>query len=293
MLRRYSLFVLLVPGFCQAQDMVLSSGSLRVSNGTSLRIESPLAWQLDAGAVVINDGLIDLGGVGSMNELPGAPITGDGMERAVWLPTAPLANAEPGNLGLTLTTSFPDGGLVVERGHLPRVADNGTPGIGRWFRISTPVPTASTLAINLEYDPLELGPAQPSALSLFAGSSPTGPWSAVPTAISPQQVLSGNAPSPEVFITAFDSDLVTNASVASNGAAWSVSPTLVDDRVWIESLNGGPVKYLILSDAHGRIVQVENEPNEQRTALNMRHLPAGLYLLRINGEEGAFKLLKR
>ncbi|HRD51406.1 MAG TPA: T9SS type A sorting domain-containing protein [Flavobacteriales bacterium] len=281
------------PLWAVGQTSSLSDATLTISPGTSLRINSPMSWQLDPGAAIINDGLIDLGTEGVIQEQDGAPITGSGIERAVWPLASPMADAEPGNLGLTLTTSYSNGGLTVERGHLPRFADNGTPGIGRWYRVATPVPTAFTFEATLQYDLTELGASQPSALALFVANDANGQWSPVLTTINPQQNLSGSTPAPEVFITAFDLDLATNAPSGSAGVEWSVSPTLVEEQVCIESRNGQSIGSLELMDSQGRMVVAVHELAMERATVDMTRLPGGSYILRINKGAHAFKLVKR
>lgn len=293
MLRGLLFILVLTPVWAACQLSSLAEATLTISPGTSLRVNSPVSWQLEPGASIVNNGLIDLGTAATIEEQDGAPITGSGVERAVWPLAAPLAAAEPGNLGLTLTTPYSDGGLSVERGHLPRFADNGTPSIGRWYRISTPLPTYSTIDAALHYDLTELGPSQASALAIFAASSANGQWNPILTAINPEQNLSGSAPSPEVFLTAFDLDLATSAPTSTNGNEWSVSPTLVDDWVGVESRSSRSIESLELMDCQGRIVQQENELGAQRAALDMTRLPVGLYMLCINGGQSGFKLLRR
>jgi len=293
MLRRLSIVLFLSPGIAIAQTMVLATGELELASGTSLRVESPMAWQLNPGTAVINHGLIDFGSVGTLSEQPGAPITGDGIERAVWPFTGPLQDAEPGNLGLGLTTSYPDGGLTVERGHLPRIAANGTTGISRWYRVSTPVATAVNMDAVLTYDLTEIDGVLPSSLALFHASAPNGTWEPTPTVGNePQQMLSAIVPAPELFITAFDLNAALSAD-ASIQAGWRCWPTVFADGVTIASVSGPALREVHVRDASGRLVHQARFADARATArVQLNGLTAGAYALVINGGEKVFKLVK-
>lgn len=293
MQRRLIFLLLGMPVHASSQLMELVNAYLTVAPGTTLRLASPLTWQMAPGAIVANDGLIDLGSNAEIIEQPGAPFIGTGIELATWALTLPLAGDEPGNLGLTLTTSYSGGGLVVERGHLPRYSDNGTPSIGRWYRVSTPFSTTATLDALLNYDMTEIGGVLPSGLALLYGPGPGGPWEPSPTVgDEPQQSLSASVPAPEVFITAFDLDAALSAPEASR-AGWRCWPTVFANGVSLANDSGEVLHEVHLHDASGRIVhQARFADAGHSVRLQFNSLSAGAYALVINGGETVFKLVK-
>lgn len=273
--------------------MVMAGGSLQVESGTSLRIESALSWELALGASVINDGLIDFGTSATIVELPFAPITGSGIEAATWSNPGPLTDAEPGNLGLAITSAFSDGGLSVERGHLPRTSSNGIEGIARWYRVSTPVPSTAPMDAVLAYDLAEIGGVLPSALAIFTAGASTGPWSPVTTVgDAPQQILSAQVPAPEIFLTAFDFNAVLTAgSIAPSG--WNCWPTVFDEGVTLAHGEGRALRSLRLVDGQGRVVHADAFAGANGTLkVPLAGLAAGAYALVVNDGEQVFKLVK-
>jgi len=285
--------VLLTPLMALSQDMVLSGGTMTVAAGTQVRIESPVNWQLAPAAVLVNNGLIDFGTQGTLVEAPGSPITGTGTETAQWAPVAPLVDAEPGGLGLRLNTAYADGGLVVERGHLPLEATSGVLSVARWFRVVTPIPTGAPLLAAMRIDPTELNGIDPSVLGL-CHSADGQTWEAVTTSIDlPSLTISGQAPSPEVIITGFDPELITGSSTAELEGLWRVAPTLVEDWVRIESLRGQVIQSVELLDGRGRSVSRQNPSDGFVANLKMIDLPSGAYVIVINGGQDVFKVVKR
>lgn len=275
-----------------AQDMVLAGGMLTVSAGTQVRIEAPLTWQLAPGAAVVNHGLIDFGAQGSLVEQAGSPITGTGIESAQWAPTAPLVDAEPGGLGLRINTAYEGGGLRVERGHVPRTA-LGETSTARWYRVTSPIPTSEALLAAIQFDPTELNGIEPDLLGLYHSADGQS-WEPTVSSIDLTSLtISGQTPAPEILLTAFDSEVVTRAFSTSADDSWSVAPTLVDDRVLVESRRGRMIESLDLMDGHGRLVLRENPMDRLAAGLSMAGLPAGPYIVLINGGQGVFKLMKR
>src|SRR5436190_5315919 len=151
MLRRTfaPLSILFFASLLSAQAVSFSGGSMSIAAGTNVVLNGPLVWQLSADAVVVNDGLIELGEQAQLEESAGAPITGTGTEHALLPLTGPLVAAEPGGLGLTLSSALSEGTVSVTRGHLPRTATNGAVGIGRWFAVGADPATNGTLDLAL------------------------------------------------------------------------------------------------------------------------------------------------
>lgn len=285
--------LLLAPFGTMAQDMVLAGGMLTVSAGTQVRIEAPLTWQLAPGAAVVNHGLIDFGAQGSLVEQAGSPITGTGIESALWAPTAPLVDAEPGGLGLRISTAYEGGGLRVERGHVPRSASNGTLGIARWFRISTPQATAATLDATMQYDLSELNGTVAEELALFSSGSPDGPWTPLITSVDAAlQELSGTTSSPIVHITAFDLDAALGMNTVPSDE-WRCWPSIVDQELWLSIPPNDALRSLALIDAAGRSWLLNLQAGTNGVLrIDLPTIAAGLYQLRINDGARTFKLVK-
>lgn len=285
------------PLFCpmglMAQPITLTNGNLLLTAGTTIHVDGPTILSIGPGSSITNHGRIDLGTQAVMVEQPGAPVTGDGFEEATWPTAAPLVDAEPGGLGLTLTTAFTQGGLRVERGHIPRTAWNGTPGIARWYRVSVPDMTSESLDAVLHYDLTELNGIMPSALALFHGASDSGPWTSSPTVLNaPSQTLSAAAPAPAVVITAFDLDAV-NLTEALETDAWACWPLEVAEECWIKVPQGAVLTNATLLDAMGRLIRsVPVAASSGVHPLRLPDLAPGAYLLQVNHGERTFKLIK-
>lgn len=284
---------MLCPIGLMAQPITLTNGHLLLTAGTTVQVDGAAILSIGPGSSITNHGRIDLGTQAVIMEQPGAPVTGDGFEEATWPTAAPLADAEPGGLGLTLSTAFAQGGLRVERGHIPRTAWNGTPGIARWYRVSVPGMTSESLDAVLHYDMTELNGIMPSALALFHGASDSGPWTSSPTVLNvPSQTLAAAAPAPTVVITAFDLDAV-NLTDAFEADAWACWPVEVAEECWIKVPLGAVLTEVTLLDAMGRLIK--RVPVAAAGGIHPLRLPdlaPGAYLLQVNQGERTFKLLK-
>jgi len=153
-------------------QMTVGAGTnLHLDAGTSLRVESPMTWTLEAGSTVVNNGTIVLGPSSELSEAPGAAITGSGIERTTRDLDSPLNSNDPGGLGAILTTSTAPGPTLVERGHLPITAFNGETSIARWIRITPANNSGLGAMLAFRYDVQELGsvPETEQRLHVFDG----------------------------------------------------------------------------------------------------------------------------
>lgn len=284
---------LLCPLGLAAQNITLSDGNLLLSAGTTVHIDGPATFEIGSGASITNHGRIDLGTQAVLVEQPGAPVTGNGFEEATWPNTVPLVNLEPGGLGLRLTTAFAQGGLRVERGHVPRTAWNGAQGIARWYRVSVPGVTTEGLDAELRFDATELNGIMPSALALFHGPAEEGPWTSSPTLLNaPSQTLTAAAPAPEIVITAFDLDAVSSTGVRDS-EGWACWPAAVVDECWIKVPKGTVITDATLLDAAGRfILRLPLAAVEGIAHLALPDLASGAYLIQVNRGERTFKIMK-
>jgi hypothetical protein len=79
--------------------------------------------------------------------------------------------------------------------------------------------------------------------------------------------------------------LQTETSSADN-AALRVYPNPTDDILYVELLGAG-IKSVILCDLQGRVVTgVCDTPQQGKTTINVRNVPAGVYVLRVTDENG-------
>lgn len=287
----FSCFVVLP---CAAQNMSFAGGTLYVASGTTLTFNAPLTWQIAPDGIVVNDGLIDLDAQGSLIESDGQPITGAGVERARWPEALPLQDAHPGGLGLRITSDPANGDLEVQRGHQPVFAANGTPSIARWYRISTPAPSVSAMAVSFRYDLTELNGIQPSALALFEAPELAGTWTALATASDlPNQSLSATDQAPTDFITAFDLDAATSVPNEPEASGVRVWPTLVEDRINISSSVGDPIRTIELFDLSGRTIwRYQPSAIVERMTVALPSLASGSYTLLVNRQGPMHRLLK-
>lgn len=280
---------------CAAQTMSLVGGTLEVSPGTTLRVNGPITWEINPGASVLNDGLIDLGTQAILMESDGFPVVGSGLEVAIEPTSAPLTGVDPGGLGLTITTAYADGGLMVERGHLPALAPTGVEGIARWYRVSTPQQTNEALLVQLHYDLTELNGIAPLNLSLFEAPSYSGTWvPVVSTGNVGAQTLDGTTLPPTDHITAFDLDLATSILPDDVEPGITVWPTMVEESITIGMPLNAALSKAELFDALGRSVWIHNaRPGTTgRVTLSIPELASGTYSLVINASS-LHKLIRR
>ncbi len=293
---RYKLiFILaLLASPCLGQNMPFGGGTLHVNTGTTLVIEGPLNWQLAPSAQVINDGSIDLGTQGVLVETDGQPIIGAGTETATWAPASALIDAQPGGLGLTITSAYTNGDLQVQRGHQPQFSTNGTASIARWYRINTPAPTTEDMDLLLHYDLTEIGGTTAAELSVFEAPALAGGWTPLLTFLNePAQTLSATDQSPTAYITAFDFDAAMPVSEHIAPAPPQVWPTVVVDGVNVALPNSQFISRIDVVDATGHSVVQHLPSTSTSTAyVPLPSLSSGIYLLRVNGAATGYRLIK-
>jgi hypothetical protein len=286
----------LVPALCAtlgagAQDMLLSSGTLTVAEGTTLTIVSPVQWTIASGAQVINNGTIDLGTEASLLEAPGAPITGSGTEHARVQLAQAFAGVEPGGLGLSLSAAAGPGLVEVVRGHEPFVLPSGASSVARWFLVDAAPQPGLNMEFLFRYDPTELNGLEPDGIALHTSTDVNGPWSPIVSSANAQAYsIWGSQQSPWAFLTAFDPASTTGMApnTAQGSAAW---PTVVDDVVTVIRHDGQAITQLDVFDTAGRLLRSER-PRMNPALLWLGDLSPGTLVLRVDGAFG-LKLLKR
>ena len=280
--RTLTLFALLLPAGLAAQNMTLSQGSLYVAEGTRISIDAPLEWAISPDADVVNDGMIAFGIGAMLNEAPGTPITGSGIETAIAvLPTA-FTNAEPGGLGLVLGATTGLDTLRLTRGHQPWSTADGDASIARWFRVEAAGATGTQLDMELRYDASELNGLLPGDLVLHKTLDTATFW--MPLAGSPlASSVTGFDQAPWGWYTAFDQSATTAVSVAAPDA-FQVFPTLTDGPVQILSAGDAPVLTIELFDMAGNLLAgFAAGQGARQQGIDLSGHAAGTYVLRING----------
>ena len=138
-------------------QMVVPNGTdLTVDENTSLRIDAPLTWTLEAGSSVANNGGIVLGPEANLDEALGAAITGTGTERTTRNLSSPLVNENPGGLGGIISTNASLGNTSVVRGHMPFTDYSGHTSLTRWIDFTPANNTGLNATLAFRYDPAEL-----------------------------------------------------------------------------------------------------------------------------------------
>ncbi len=277
----------------QAQEMSLSSGTIAILPGTSVSLVGPINWTLAPGAVMINDGILDLGTEASLTEQLNAPVTGTGIEQATTGDPFPFVNIEPGNLGLTLTATSGPSPITVVRGHLPQELPQGDQSISRWYQLEPSSPTFTDLVLELFYDPTELNGLDGSNLGLFGATALSGPWNALASTADPvTHTVVGTYQGPWDHLTAFDENAPTSFPTLATADGFNVWPTLVEDVLHIVSLSNVPVGTMEVFDGLGRCVdQPTHNGNATSVMLHLSGLSPGAYFLRVNGSR-VFKFRK-
>lgn len=283
-----ALAVLLGP-LC-AQDMQLSGGTLTVQPGTRITLNGPLAWTIQSDAQVVNHGEIDLGAQAALNELPGNPVTGDGIERAVRQLDNAFIQEEPGGLGLTLSAAQGIGAVEVVRGHNPIVLPSGDASVARWYAVDAAPQPGLELELRYAYDATELNGLEAANLILFSAPSALGPWTALLSLPDPpMNSITALQQSPWALFTAFDADAETGLT-ETEAASFIARPTLAEGDVEIACTGPDRIERVELLDTHGRTVR-EFQPRNTRAVLSTDGLAPGHYLLRVNGTR-AIRIVK-
>jgi len=278
---------------CSGQNAALSSGSLTVVEGTTLRLDGPVALTIASGAQLVNNGVIDLGENATLVEQEGDPITGAGTEVARSQGTGPFNALEPGGLGLIITSSGAIGPVEVVRGHVPFMLPAGVPSIARWYRINSGTDEGGTLQLLMTYDESELNGLLEGSMNVFGSGSELGPWSALATTSDPgANTLSAIHQYPWALITAFDENASILSPTLSAEHAFHVWPTVLDGAVNIVSRKNEVVHSIELFDGLGRSVPVVLLYRSGSTVIvDTRSLSSGLHVIRVNGSS-TFDLIK-
>ncbi len=289
----YSTIILaILPVMVQAQAIHSVSGTLTIEEGTRVFVTGPASWSITSNAQVINHGIIDLGTEAFLQEALGGAITGTGIEQAVREVSAPFTDLEPGGLGLSLSHGTGLGTVLLTRGHLPRLAGE-TAGIARWYHISTTTAANGPVALTMHYDAAELNGLDASGLRLHRYAVTDAYWQLLEGSSNvASQLISGAAPTPLDTITAFPLEATLSAPTMEEPLTlYRVWPTITTDRVHFTTTTGHAIRTMELLDMTGRLTPIQPQGGAHGGWVELGHLAAGSYVLRLNGE-ATFRLIK-
>lgn len=277
----------------QAQLMELNGGSMHVAGGTRLFIDGATTWRLGSDVLLLNDGVIEFGPSATLEEAPGAPINGSGIETTTRVINTTGVGTEPAGLGLTLDPEVALGPITLVRGHVPFTLPNGGTSISRWFSLETNDLDGSLLEATLRYDPSELNGLSPGTLDLYTSVDPDDFWTprSGEAYLTPPSVVASSF-WPWTYMTAFEADATTAVIELTSGGfrAW---PTATTGLVYLESTGHGGVDRWEVRDASGRLHAGMNMglPGPTYHTLDLSFLAGGIYFLRVN-DSVVIKLLK-
>ena len=287
----FPIIAIFLPALLHAQQMVLSGGSLSIAEGTTVRIENAVEWQIASDAQVINDGRIELPDGAHLAEAAGSPITGNGTEHA-WTEAAQMLDEIPGGLGLEFTTGAVIGPWEIVRGHVPIVMGNGQQSVARWFMLNGTLVPIEELVFH--FDATEANGATAAELDIHHADQTGGPWVPMLAAANGDPyALEVFSTQPRQYITAFLHDAATGMIEMEAEDAFVVHPTLIIDQATVRSKQNTAIERIELFDQAGRtIVFRALQLNAGRIELDLSDLTSGAYFLRINGRHN-FKVVKQ
>lgn len=228
--------------------------SIDKSIGTSVKLLNNLSLsgtlQLIKGNLDLNGHDLDLGTTGSLSgETENNYVTGNSglIIRSATL-NAPTA-ANPGNLGLSITSASNLGNTTIKRGNYP-LTDGSNYTIKRFFDIAPTNNTGLNATIKLKYLEAELNGLQENQLELLTSANMGGTWSKVTTAtlnVTNNEVeATGIATLNRLtlannFTTLPISAIYVNAKQLTNGIAlsWNTVNETEVSHFWVEKSSDG------------------------------------------------------
>jgi len=275
-------------GVLGAQTMTFSGGDMQIQFMTTVTLNGELVWQIAPGATVANDGLVELGTSATLVEPVNGPIIGTGVETAVHVAGVNLNDTEPGGLGLLFFTSTPTAGaFTLTRGHLPQSDGGSAFSVARWYSIGDPAQVPFPVEFSFGYDDTELNGLVESELILHSGTSRSGPWLPLSSAVDAGlNIVLADATEQANYITAFQGEAL-GAPAFPPSAGLRVWPTITVDQLFVQGASIGPNAPFDVVDATGRIALSGTLRGDASTVLNLSTsaLAPGQYLLRIKGEQ--------
>lgn len=272
--------LLLTAAAAGAQSGLQPGTTLSIQPGTTLRFEGPQVFGIPASAGVQNDGVIEFDEVASLDETPGYPITGAGVERTTRDFPLPMAGADPAGLGFAMSTTAAPGLLTLARGHLPVIDNGGLQSVARWYDVDAMNNGGLGAAVTMHYDLAELNGLNEPTLTLHVEGA-GNLWSAFPSLVD----LIGHAVDVNGMdslgrFTLFDT-ISTQVDEAGADQDIFLHPTVATDALTViaPGLDRG---ILVLRDATGRVV-MQRTVRGDRHRIDVSTLAPGRYLLGLDG----------
>lgn len=266
-------------------QMVLADGTgLTVDEGTSLRIDAPFTWTLEAGSGAVNNGSIVLGSEANLYEAVGAAITGTGTERTTRDLSSPLANEDPGGLGGILTTDASLGTTLVVRGHTPYTDYSGHTSIARWIDFTPANNSGLNATLGFRYDPAELNGLVESGQVLHVSAHDDIWWFISSNVNTVARTVSASALDSLGLFTTFDENL-PNAIAAIGRAQGFALLGAPGEKLWLRVPAGARAEKLELFATNGALIStLAPHWGAGSHAIPELQSESGVYHLRVNGE---------
>ncbi len=276
---------LLCIGGALGQMVVPDGTSLTIDEGTSLRIDAPLAWTLQSGSQVVNNGDITLDASAQLDEALGAAISGMGTERITRTLSGPLTNENLGGLGGILTTGASLGSTHIVRGHTPFTDYSGHTSIARWIDFSPTNNTGLNATLSFSYDPAELNGLVEMEQRLHIRASADVWWYFTSTVdVGDHAVTSNGLDSLGVFTT-FDEDLPNSIPGSGRGTSFALWGN-AGGPMYLRVPAGAQAMMLDIHSANGMLVAaLAPRWNEGVHVLPDIDLSPGVYQLRVNARD--------
>jgi hypothetical protein len=267
-----------------AQSMTLASGTMTVQGGTRITLDGPLQWNLAPSATLINDGMIDLG-AGILVEQLNAPVTGSGTETAYHVHGGSTYNVEPGGLGLALSGDSPADTLTISRGHSVQTVNGTINSVARWYRYSAASGTSGDVATTLFVDPSELNGIAANELELYRAEDLSGPWSPMPGPNDPPAfTVSGTFTSADLYLSAFEQDIMTAVASKAPASLLKVWPTISDEQVHVSLDTSSDLNEITVVAPSGQLMPLQITGRTLHGfSLDVSTYASGVYVLRVNG----------
>jgi len=256
----------------------IPSGHLQLWNNTAVSGRVIL----DSGNLQLNTYTLSLGATGSISgERNEARITGNsgGAITAIALLNAPHA-ANPGNIGVEITSDANLGQTLITRGHVPQSNAPGQTGIQRYFDILPSLHTDAPATLRFYYFDGELAGYSKDGLNLFSGTPGESNWTVKGKDNSDginNWVLKTNVPASQRFTLA-----LAPAAIASTASA-QIYPN-PSRNAFTVSLYSSTEKEGVISlrDQWGHILQskaIHCQPGVNKIEWNISGYAAGAYNL--------------
>jgi hypothetical protein len=280
---------------------------LVVKNGTTLTIEgntmlttlsSVNDFEIEAGASVINDGVIEFGPFASLTEPNGYPITGNGYETTTRFYGSPLVTENSANLGLELTTDIGTDTTTIRRGHFTWMNDVGSVSIFRWFETFPQINTGLNATIRFHYDTTELNNLDANNLAIFESINAGLNWGMMASTPQPSSFYVETTGANSLYMYSLyedESGITVPETELLHGFTTAPNPSSGEFTLHYAGEETGNLQ-LNLYNLQGQLVTSETNIglySGQSITLNYNDFPPGVYLLQLNlsGKVGVQKLI--